>query len=87
MPQYKKTTRKLTKENTENNTNPFSDNFYNNITTMSFNFNYEGIDEHKLDCVPWSDMNINGDNNIDEKDVEAIMGLDELLKTFIKFKL
>ena len=32
-------------------------------------------------------MNINGDNSIDEKDVEAIMGLDELVKTFIKFKL
>lgn len=74
-PQYKKITIKLIRENTENNTNPFSDNFYNNITTISLNFNYEGTDEHKLDFDPWSDMNINGDNSIDEKDVEAITKL------------
>ncbi|PTR21685.1 hypothetical protein [Pseudomonas sp. GV085] len=75
MPQYKEITIKLIRENTENNTTPFSDNVYNNITTMSLNFNYEGTDEHKLDFDPWSDMNINGDNSIDEKDVGAITKL------------
>jgi len=87
MPQYKEITIKLIRENTENNTNPFSDNVYNNIKTMSLNFNYERTDEHKLDFDSWSELNINGDNSIDEKDVEAITGLDERVKTFIKLKL
>lgn len=87
MPQYKKITIKLIRENTENNTNSFSCNVYNNITTMNLNFNYERTDEHKLDFDPWSELNINGDNSIDEKDVEAITGLDERVKAFIKLKL
>jgi len=54
---------------------------------MSLNFNYEGTDEHKLDFDPWSELNINGDNSIDEKNVEAITDLNERVKTFIRFKL
>ncbi|KPG99421.1 hypothetical protein AEQ67_09795 [Pseudomonas sp. RIT-PI-q] len=47
---------------------------YTNITTMALHIT-AGTEEHKLDYDPWSDIDVIPDNNIDEKDVDAITQL------------
>jgi hypothetical protein len=47
---------------------------YTNVTTMALHKKI-GAEEYTLDYDPWSDVNVIPDNNIDEKDVDAITQL------------